>query len=41
MSPLEACWKARVFKDHENTPGFLTDNHVLDKLPDENQLSLF
>ncbi len=33
--------KARVFKDHENRPGFLTKNHVLDDLPDENQLSLF
>ncbi len=41
MSPLEACWKAQVFKDRENTPGFLTTNHVLDDLPDENQLSLF
>lgn len=33
--------EARVFKDHENMPGFLTTNHVLDDLPDENQLSLF
>lgn len=41
MSPLEARRKARVFKDRENVPGFLTVNHVLDDLPDENQLSLF
>lgn len=41
MSPLEGRWEAQVFKDHENGPGFLTVNHVLDDLPDENQLSLF
>lgn len=41
MSLLEACRKARVFKDRENTPGFMTANHVLDDLPDSNQLDLF
>ena len=41
MSSLEACWKDRVFKDHENGPGFMTANHVLDGLPDSNQLDLF
>lgn len=41
MSPLEGRWEARVFKDHENGPGFMTTNHVLDDLPDSNQLDLF
>lgn len=41
MSSLEACRKDRVFKDHENRPDFMTTNHVLDDLPDSNQLDLF
>ena len=41
MGSLEACRKARVFKDRENTPGFMTVNRVLDGLPDSNQLDLF
>lgn len=41
MGSLEACRKARVFKDRENTLGFMTINRVLDDLPDSNQLDLF
>lgn len=39
--PLEGRQEARVFNNLENRGYFLTENHVLDDLPDENQLSLF